>query len=602
MNRLKLREGQYFLNGKPYRILSGAIHYFRVVPEYWMDRLQKLKACGFNTVETYVPWNLHEPQEGEYQFEGMADLVQFIELAAELDLHVIVRPSPFICAEWEFGGLPAWLLKDSDMQLRCFDKTYLAKVDRYFDQLIPKLVPLLSTNGGPILAVQVENEYGSYGNDTQYLEYIRDGLLQRGIDVLLFTSDGPTDEMLIGGTIDHVHATVNFGSRVTESVNKYREYRASEPLMVMEFWNGWFDHWMEPHHVRDASDVAGVLDDMLEKDASINLYMFHGGTNFGFYNGANHIETYEPTVTSYDYDAPLTEWGDVTEKYEAIRKVFDKHGIQPGCPLPEPISKYSYGKVTLSESRSLFSQLDQLSVPVEQIAIKPMEKVGQAYGFILYSTWVKGPRAGQKLHIQEVRDRAQVFLDGQLLGVVERWDPKPLDINVPKEGARLDILVENMGRINYGPLIRDPKGITGGVLLDNQFQHNWTIRSLPLHSESLSSVCYEKTVVDPSCGETPAFYKGYFEVDQIGDTFLRFDGWKKGVAWINGFNLGRYWEVGPQRALYIPGPLLRKGRNEIVLFELHGYSDEPVIMLVDQPDLGITALVDDKVLNFVQDE
>jgi len=605
MNHLTWKEEQYLLDGEPYRILSGAIHYFRVVPEYWNDRLQKLKACGFNTVETYIAWNVHEPEEGEYLFEGLANVIQFIKLAGQLGLHVIVRPSPYICAEWEFGGLPAWLLKYSDMQLRCMDQNYLAKVDRYYDQLIPKLVPLLSTNGGPIIAVQVENEYGSFGNDTAYLEYLRDGLVRRGVDVLLFTSDGPTDEMLIGGTIEGVHATVNFGSRVEESIGKFREHRQTEPLMVMEYWNGWFDHWMEPHHVREASDVADVLDEMLDANASVNMYMFHGGTNFGFYNGANHIKTYEPTVTSYDYDALLTEWGDMTEKYKAVRRVLDKHGVEPGCPFPEPISKYSYGKVVLTERAKLFSQLDQLSVPIEQTSIQAMEKFGQSYGFILYSTWVKGPRSKQKLHIKEVRDRAQVFLDGNLLGVIERWDPKALDISIPKEGARLDILVENMGRVNYGLHLRDPKGITEGVLLDNQFQSNWTIRTFPLQPKSLSSIIYEEAVVEGESKQTednPAFYRGYFDTEQIGDTFLRFDGWQKGIAWINGFNLGRYWEIGPQRALYVPGPLLRKGRNEIVLFELHGHANEAVVTLVDKPDLGDFAAVDDKVLNFVQDE
>lgn len=599
MTLLEIKDGQYVLDGQPFRILSGAIHYFRVVPEYWKDRLQKLKACGFNTVETYIPWNFHEPKEGEFVFDGMADVASFIQLAHEMGLYVIVRPSPYICAEWEFGGLPAWLLQNSDMGLRCYDPAYLAKVDRYYDVLIPKLVPLLSTNGGPILAVQVENEYGSFGNDTSYLEYLRDGLVARGVDVLLFTSDGPTDEMLIGGTIDGVHATVNFGSRVAESFAKFREHREHDPLMVMEYWNGWFDHWMEPHHVREASDVGQVLDDMLKAGSSINMYMFHGGTNFGFYNGANHPEKYEPTVTSYDYDAMLTEWGDLTSKYEAVREVFEQHGIKPGCSLPEPISKHAYGQVTLTECSPLFDELNTLSTPVKQAYIQPMEKFGQSYGFILYSTWVKGPRQGQKLYIQDVRDRAQVFLDGKLLGVVERWNPQPLDISVPKEGARLDILVENMGRVNYGPFLRDPKGITEGVRIDNQFQYGWTIRTLPLEPASLSELSFTEG------GEQvqgPAFYRGYVDVERIGDTFLRVDGWKKGVAWVNGFNLGRYWEAGPQQALYIPGPLLHKGRNEIILFELHGTPEEAIITLVDQPDLGSTALLDERHLNFVVED
>ncbi|MEK4343621.1 glycoside hydrolase family 35 protein [Paenibacillus sp. FSL P4-0184] len=608
MSLLTWNDGHYLLDGQPYRIVSGAIHYFRVVPEYWKDRLLKLKACGFNTVETYIAWNMHEPKEGEFVFDGMADVVSFIELAGELGLHVIVRPSPFICAEWEFGGLPAWLLAYSELQLRCCDPLYLSKVDRYYDELIPRLVPLLSTHGGPILAVQVENEYGSYGNDSSYLRYMRNGLLSRGVDVLLFTSDGPTDEMLLGGTLEDVHATVNFGSCAEESFRKYREYRSEEPLMVMEYWNGWFDHWMEDHHVRDAEDVAGVLDDILTHGSSLNMYMFHGGTNFGFYNGANHIVAYEPTTTSYDYDAPLTEWGDTTAKFEAVRSVLGKHGFAPTCPLPEPIPKISYGKVALMERAELFtaSNLEKLSEPVNSVCVQPMEKLGQSYGFIMYSTYVQGPRSRQKLYIEGVRDRAQVFLDGQVLGVIERWNPQPLELSIPAGGAQLDILVENMGRINYGPLIRDPKGILDGVRIDNQLQYNWTIRTLPLEPGTMASLEYKEQTVEKqeaaALSGLPGFYRGCFEAEEIGDTFLRFDGWNKGVAWINGFNLGRYWNAGPQRALYIPGPLLRKGRNELVLFELHGCAETCEIELVNCPDLGRTSAVDDAVLNFVQED
>ncbi|MCK9860075.1 glycoside hydrolase family 35 protein [Paenibacillus sp. ATY16] len=605
MSRLTWKDQKYWLDGEEFRILSGAIHYFRVVPEYWEDRLLKLKACGFNTVETYIPWNLHEPREGCFRFDGIADVARFIETAGRLGLHVIVRPSPYICAEWEFGGLPAWLLKSS-MGLRCMDHEYLEKVDRYYDELIPRLLPLLDSQGGPILAMQVENEYGSYGNDTAYLAYLRDGLIRRGVDCLLFTSDGPTDEMLLGGTVDGLHATVNFGSRVEESFGKYREYRQEEPLMVMEYWLGWFDHWRKPHHVREAGDVANVLDEMLEQGASVNLYMFHGGTNFGYYSGANYGEHYEPTITSYDYDAPLTEWGDATEKYKAIRGVLEKHGIPEGAPFPAPIPKKAYGKVALTERGDLLDQLEQVSADrVQSVSIRPMEHYDQAYGFILYSTHVKGPRNRQKLHLREVRDRAQVFLDGKLIGIVERWNSQPIEISVPREGARLDVLVENMGRVNYGPYLRDHKGITEGILIDNQFQSNWTVTLLPLESEQLARVQFgavrERELASQSDGR-PVFYRGYFEVDEPADTFLRFDSWQKGIAWINGFQLGRYWEAGPQRALYVPGPLLRKGENEIILFELHGVTGHPEVDLTDAPDLGETAAVDDQVLNFVQEE
>src|SRR5690625_17290 len=300
------------------------MHYFRIVPEYWEDRLLKLKACGFNCVETYIPWNLHEPKEGEFNFSGIANIEEFINVAEKVGLHVIVRPSPYICAEWEFGGLPSWLLADRNMRIRSFYKPFLDKVDRYFDELLARLRPLQSTNGGPIIAMQIENEYGSFGNDKQYLEYMRDGMIERGIDVLLFTSDGPTDLMLQGGTIDNVLATVNFGSRPKQGFEILQKHFPNTPNIVMEYWNGWFDHWGEEHHTRDPQDAADTFSEMIESGASVNFYMFHGGTNFGFFNGANHGGKYEPTVTSYDYDCPISETGDLTPKFYAVREAVAK--------------------------------------------------------------------------------------------------------------------------------------------------------------------------------------------------------------------------------------------------------------------------------------
>ncbi|GIP39817.1 beta-galactosidase [Paenibacillus sp. J31TS4] len=592
-------EGKQFVrDGKPVTVLSGAIHYFRIVPAYWRDRLLKLKACGFNTVETYVAWNLHEPKEGQFCFEGMADLVGFIETAAEVGLDVIVRPSPYICAEWEFGGLPAWLLGYPEMRLRCSDPAFLAKVDAYYDELIPRLIPLLCTNGGPIIAMQIENEYGSYGNDTAYLDYLRQGLIRRGVDVLLFTSDGPTDQMLQGGTVPGVLATVNFGSRAAESFAKFREYRPDEPLMCMEYWNGWFDHWTEEHHTRDAADAAAVFAEMLDAGASVNFYMFHGGTNFGFTSGANHSKTYEPTITSYDYDAPLTEWGDVTEKYKLIRSVIEKRFGPVEAPLPEPVTRRRYGTVRLTERAGLFGQLGSLSTRFERVCPEPMERLGQNDGFIVYTTFVSGPRRKQQLVLQDVRDRAQVFLNGKPAGVVERWNPQPLEISIPEGGATLTLLVENMGRVNYGPLLRDPKGITEGVRLDNQFLFHWTIDTLPL--DSLEPIKFEARE-EGEAVDGPAFYRGRFDVEEAADTFLRLDGWTKGVAFVNGFNLGRYWERGPQKTLYVPGPLLKQGENELVLLELHG-AREAAVLLDDRPDLGAGAGVDPSVLQFVEEE
>ncbi|OMD41814.1 glycoside hydrolase family 35 protein [Paenibacillus odorifer] len=580
MRKLSISGDHFILDEQPVRLLSGALHYFRIIPEYWQDRLLKLKACGLNTVETYIPWNLHEPEEGCFNFVGFADIEAFVKLAGELGLHVILRPSPYICAEWEFGGLPAWLLADDNIRLRCNDKVYLAKVDAYFDELLPRLRPLLSTNGGPVLALQVENEYGSFGSDKTYLNYLKEGMIARGMDVLLFTSDGAEDHMLQGGMIDGVFATVNFGSRAKEAFAKLREYQPTGPLMCMEFWNGWFDHWMKPHNTRPESEVAEALDEMLSLDASVNFYMFHGGTNLGFMNGANLFEKYEPLVTSYDYDTLLDESGRPTAKFYAARKIIEKYVALPPLELPPVIQSRAYGKVLMTESVPLFTQLDVLSHPERRACPVPMEKFGQDYGFILYSTKISGPRSGMELVLQEVRDRALVFANGAFVGTVERWDSRGIPLEVPTEGLQIDILVENMGRVNYGPLLRDSKGITCGVRLGYQFLHDWTIRSLPLND--LKGLSF--TPIDSEQRQQPSFYQGNFQVNKPEDTFLRLDGWTKGQAFINGFNLGRYWEKGPTKTMYLPAPLLRQGENELILFELHGVM-EPVVTFVDAPEL-----------------
>lgn len=580
MGKLTVHGDQLLMDNQPFQLISGAIHYFRVVPEYWEDRLLKLKACGFNCVETYIPWNLHEPKEGQFNFTGLANVEEFIKIAERVGLYVIVRPSPYICAEWEFGGLPAWLLADSNMRIRSSYEPFLEKVDRYFDVLLERLKPLQETNGGPVIAMQVENEYGSYGNDKAYLEYLKNAMVSRGIDVLLFTSDGPTDACLHGGTIDNVLATVNFGSNPKKYFPKLQEYHPNTPNICMEYWNGWFDHWGEKHHTRDPQDAADTFSEMLEDGAHVNFYMFHGGTNFGFYNGANYDEEYAPTITSYDYDCPLSETGDLTPKFYAVREVIAKHKDIGELVLPAPIPKMNYGTVHMKESAKLFDIVNKISQPVYKTHPETMEKLGQDYGFVLYRTTVKGPLETVPLTIQEVRDRAIVFVNGKYHGVIDRWKNHTLDIQVPKEGIQLDILVENMGRINYGPLMMDPKGITEGVRVGRQFQFHWEIYCLPL--DNVENVEYaEKPIED----QTPAFYRGTVEIQEIGDTFIELPHWTKGVVFINGFNVGRYWEIGPQKTLYVPGPLLKEGSNEIVIFELHGTA-KPEIQLVDTHDLG----------------
>ncbi|OAO89192.1 hypothetical protein AXX17_ATUG03440, partial [Arabidopsis thaliana] len=545
--------GKDFLyEGKPIRIISGAMHYFRIVPEYWEDRLRKLRACGFNTVETYVAWNLHEPKEGDFRFNGIADVEQFVRLAGDLGLHVILRPSPYICAEWEFGGLPSWLLTDSGMRLRCSYPPYLAKVKAYYDELLPRLKPLLCTSGGPIIAMQIENEYGSYGNDKNYLNFLKRTMVEAGMDVLLFTSDGSEDYMLQGGTLPDVLATLNFGSKPEQSFEKLQVYRPDSPLVCMEYWNGWFDHWGDEHHVREYADVVDVLDRILAMGASVNFYMFLGGTNFGFYNGANHIEFYEPTVTSYDYNALLSESGDLTDKYWAIREVIGRYTDLPEEAPPAESVKKHYGNVRMTERVALFDSFDQLGSAVEAVAPETMEQLGQDYGFIWYETELTGPQSGCEIILQEVRDRATIYVDGTFCGVTERWGSDSVTADVPASGATLGILVENMGRINYGSRLKDVKGITEGVKagakLYNHFLFGWRIRCLPL--DDLSGLTYGPIADSASVRkEEPAFYRGTFQTEETSDTFLKLEGWTKGVVFLNGFNLGRYWEKGPQKTL-----------------------------------------------------
>lgn len=577
---------QFLLDGKPFRILSGALHYFRVVPEYWRDRLEKMRAFGLNTVETYVPWNLHEPRPGEFHFEGMLDIVKFIEMANDVGLKVIVRPGPYICSEWDFGGLPSWLLKDPAMQVRCAYPPYLAAVDRYFDVLLPLLTPLQSTRSGPIIAMQVENEYGTYGNDKVYLRHLADGMKARGIDSFLFTSDGPRDICLQGGTLPDIFKTVNFAFEAKEAFAKLREYQPEGPLMVMEFWSGWFDHWGEPHHIsEDGSDSIqrslDTLDEILALGASVNFYMFHGGTNFGFMNGANADPTpYQADVTSYDYACPISECGDLAPRYAGYREVLKKYVEIPSIAHIQPVAKRAYGKIKLTESVGLLESLDGLSQPRLSVNAHPMEMYDQDYGFILYRTQVTGPRMGV-LRVRGLHDRAQIFINGELVNVLDRESGNEYASVEVANDVQLDILVENMGRVNFDPALRDRKGITDGVTINNQYQFGWEVFPLPLND--LSQLKFSPLNNLPQA--QPAFYRGSFAIEDLADTFLALPGWTKGVVWLNGFNLGRFWERGPQKTLYIPAPLLKRGQNELIVFELHG-AQQPIVEFRDVPELG----------------
>lgn len=576
----------FYLDGQEFKILSGAIHYFRIQPEDWYHSLYNLKALGFNTVETYVPWNMHEPKKGQFDFQGILDIEKFLQIAQDLGLYAIVRPSPFICAEWEFGGMPAWLLTE-DMRIRSSDASYLQAVADYYDELLPRLVPRLLDKGGNILMMQVENEYGSYGEDKDYLRAIRQMMLDRGLDCPLFTSDGPWRATLKAGTLieEDLFVTGNFGSKADYNFAQMQEFFDEHgkkwPLMCMEFWDGWFNRWKEPIIKRDPEELAQAVHEVL-KQGSINLYMFHGGTNFGFMNGCSARGVTDlPQVTSYDYDALLDEQGNPTPKYFAVQKMMETY--YPEYPQMKPLTKESFElrDIALSEKVSLFEALPDLAQPVESLYLLKMEDLGQSYGYLLYRTEASWDADEEKIRVIDGRDRMQLFVDGKLMATQYQAEIGQ-DIFVAGEKKtthRIDILMENMGRVNYGhKLLADTqrKGIRTGVCKDLHFLLNW--QQYPLSFENTENIDFSKGWQQ----EQPAFYAFDFEMKALKDTYLDLSGFGKGLAFVNGVNIGRFWNVGPTLSLYIPHSLLKEGNNRIIIFETEGEYEES-INLVNQP-------------------
>ena len=596
---LEIKNKKFYMDSKPFDIYSGAMHYFRTVPEYWEDRLTKLKAAGFNTVETYVCWNLHEKKPGEFDFSGILDIEKYLEIAQKVGLYAIVRPGPYICAEWDFGGLPAWLLKDKNMQIRCMYSDYLKCVERFYKELLPRLVPHLESHGGNIIAMQVENEYGSYGNDKDYLRYVEKLTRDCGIDCLLFTSDENTNNMISGGSLPDIYKVLNFGSRSRTAFNVLKDFENDGPNMCGEFWCGWFDHWRDKHHTRNSLEIVNEIKGFIDNGASFNIYMFHGGTNFGFTAGANHNQGhgYEPTVTSYDYCAMLTEWGDYTPAYHAVRKLLcEKQGIEPP-ELPESPKLQSIGKVELTETASLFENLDNIGEKHHVPVPEGMEYFGQNFGLIYYETTLKCKYNASPMYVKNVHDFAEVYFDGEKKTSIDRTlysvegkttlkdvifkkkkgESSPFLMPALSGERKIGVLVDTMGRVNYGGNMLDRKGISD-IYLGIQRLMNYDVWTLPL--DNLDKLKYSSSVKK----EEPVFLRGSFKTDSKADCFIHLDGFNRGCVYINGFNLGRFWKVGPQKSLYIPGTLL-KDENEIIVFNIGGYS-KPTVSITDKHNLG----------------
>lgn len=559
-----LGDSVFLLDGKPFLMISGELHYPRIPKEAWRARMKMAKAMGLNTIGTYVFWNVHEPQKGKYDFSGNNDIAAFVKTAQEEGLWVVLRPSPYVCAEWEFGGYPYWLQNQKGLQVRSKEPQYLQAYKNYILQIGKQLAPLQVHRGGNILMVQVENEYGFYSNDKQYMELNRKMFVEAGFDGLLYTCDpaATVQDGYLPGLMPAING-LDKPAEVKQLVRKY--HNGKGPFYIAEWYPAWFDWWGTPHHTVPAEEYVGRLDSVLAAGISINMYMFHGGTTRGFMNGANFKDTtpYEPQISSYDYDAPLNEAGNATEKFMKFRQVIQKH-LPAGQTLPEvPAAKsaISIPSVKFTQASNVFDVLPPAKTNATPLTF---EDLNQAYGFVLYRTTVEGGVSGL-LKIKDLRDYGLVFINGKRVGVLDRrLAQDSLNITLPKGKVTLDILVENLGRINFGPyLLKNKKGITEKVMLNGKELKGWEMFPLPF--EHISAVAFKNS---KAAVGMPVLRKGTFEVGQKGDTYLDMSNWGKGVVWINGHNLGRYWEIGPQQTVYVPVEWLKQGKNEIIVLEL----------------------------------
>lgn len=570
---------QFTLDGKPFRVISGEMHYPRIPRAYWRDRLRMARAMGLNTITTYVFWNVHEPQPGVYDFTGNNDVAEFIREAQQEGLYVILRPGPYVCAEWEWGGYPAWLLKDPSTVVRTTDPKFMKPAARWIERLGKELAPLQIGNGGPIILTQVENEYGSFGNDHAYMQQIHKLLVNAGFTKSqLYTADGPIQ--VPDGSLPDLPVGINFGGEkdgdAKEAFATLKKYRPDGPFFNSEYWAGWFDHWGGKHaHTNTEAQIAN-LKWMLEQGYSVSIYMFHGGTSFGWMNGANTDGkgSYEPDVTSYDYDSALDESGRPTPKYFAMRDVIAKTtGITPP-PVPNVEPAMTVPAIEMPETASLW---DNLPLAISSEQVKSMEEVGQAYGYMLYRTHLRAD-ASQELVLDQLHSYAQVYVNKKLVGTIDRRLKQDRISLHAGAGAQLDILVENTGRVNFGKTIGgESAGITKQVTLAGKPLLGWEIYPLTMtHVEKLP-------FAKKPC-EGPCFYRGNFELAKTADTFLDTSAFTKGQLWLNGYALGRIWKIGPQKTLYAPAPWLKEKQNEVIVFDVDGKMGN-TLQGLDKPQL-----------------
>lgn len=559
-----LSPDNFLLDGKPFQIISGEMHPARIPREYWKQRIDMAKAMGCNTIAVYIFWNYQETSPGVFDFTSTNhNIAEFIKICQLEHMWVLLRPGPYVCAEWDFGGLPSYLLKIPDIKIRCMDEHYMSAATRYINRLSKEITPLLCTHGGPILMVQIENEYGSYGNDRNYIAALKKLWVSDGVDVPFYTADGPTDFMLNAGSIDGAAIGLDSGTS-DDDFNEAKKHNPNVPSFSSETYPGWLTHWGEQWARVDTNDILKEVKYLLDHKKSFNLYVVHGGTNFGFTAGANAFSPnqFQPDVTSYDYDAPINEQGAPTSKYFALRNLISKYVDYKIPDVPATISTMEIPSFTCSPFASFWNELPK---PVEKVQPVPMEDLNQKSGYILYTTKLIGHTSG-RLSITDLHDYALVFVNGKFVDTIFR-DGNKKTVELPKtdvENPELQILVEAMGHINFAQYMIDRKGITDRVTLNGMTLMNWKIYSLPMDEKFISSL--QKQNIDSA--HNGLFYKGNFTLDKTADTYIDMSNFKKGVVWVNGHNLGRFWYIGPQQKLYCPASWLKQGSNEVIVFDL----------------------------------